>query len=270
MWRGTVEFSFINLYYYLANNYLPRPQCRESFHFLRTEEVPAMKTTVPTIVALLLSILNVAETTTLIQGADEDQHLAHALTPTRHLQTPCPDPLTEVLKTLDCFQQEDLNCTIAGYDTANFRLLHNGIDTGVDMSDPFYFVGIFLSVDFTLDFDHQAVVGANKLSLRYIETLVTTNGEDFGRPASNLYPFSQTFIQHEHALVTVDNDCKITLWDQYGDNKEQRKVKKVGKALEKKAISWGIKCALSLKPKSLCEGVPDFPTSDINVQLEGV
>ena len=38
------------------------------------------------------------------------------------------------------------------------------------------------------------------------------------------YPFSQTFVQHEHALVTVDGDCKIALWDQYGDDMEQAVV----------------------------------------------
>ena len=41
---------------------------------------------------------------------------------------------------------------------------------------------------------------------------------------STEYPFSQTFVQHEHALVTVDGDCKIALWDQYGDDMEQAVV----------------------------------------------
>ena len=41
---------------------------------------------------------------------------------------------------------------------------------------------------------------------------------------SDEYPFGQTFVQHEHALVTVDGNCKIALWDQYGDDMEQAVV----------------------------------------------
>ena len=31
-------------------------------------------------------------------------------------------------------------------------------------------------------------------------------------------------MQHEHALVTVNADCKMIKWDQYGDNIEQEQV----------------------------------------------
>ena len=41
---------------------------------------------------------------------------------------------------------------------------------------------------------------------------------------SDQYPYDQTFVQHEHALVTVDGNCKIALWDQYGDDMEQAVV----------------------------------------------
>ena len=70
-------------------------------------------------------------------------------------------------------------------------------------------------------------IGTNKASIRYVETITTTDGANLGftkAPPSFEYPYSQVFIQHEHALVEVDNDCRIIMWDQYGDNKEQTDV----------------------------------------------
>ena len=51
------------------------------------------------------------------------------------------------------------------------------------------------------------------------------------------YPFAQTFVQHEHALVSLDADCRITKWDQYGDDAEQDAVKEASKDLFKEYIS---------------------------------
>merc|ERR550539_721221 len=51
-----------------------------------------------------------------------------------------------------------------------------------------------------------------------------SDGTEFGLEPSNTYPFNATFNQYEHAIVTVDDDCKVVRWDQYGDNKEQRDV----------------------------------------------
>ena len=61
-----------------------------------------------------------------------------------------------------------------------------------------------------------------------MEKIITTDKVSLGAfgntPSSSEYPYSQTFYQHEHALVTVNDDCRIILWDQYGDNKEQTDV----------------------------------------------
>jgi hypothetical protein len=43
-----------------------------------------------------------------------------------------------------------------------------------------------------------------------LETVRTTEGE--------------VFLQHETALVTVNSDCQIEVWDQYGDDAEQQAV----------------------------------------------
>ena len=64
-------------------------------------------------------------------------------------------------------------------------------------------------------------VGPNMASIRYIEYLKFTNGTTLGLPASSEFPWSYETMQHEHALVTVDDECKIKTWDQYGDNEQQ-------------------------------------------------
>lgn len=51
-----------------------------------------------------------------------------------------------------------------------------------------------------------------------------SDGTNFGLPASSEYPFGVTILQHEHALIDVDDDCKIVTWDQYGDDAEQTDV----------------------------------------------
>lgn len=63
--------------------------------------------------------------------------------------------------------------------------------------------------------------------MRYIETVTTTDGLSLGIPATFVYPFNVTILQHEHALVDVDDDCNFVLWDQYGDDQEQTDVEVV-------------------------------------------
>ncbi len=41
----------------------------------------------------------------------------------------------------------------------------------------------------------------------------------------------QTFYQHEHALIEVDDGYKLVKWDQYGDNPEQTDVVEANGAL---------------------------------------
>ena len=70
---------------------------------------------------------------------------------------------------------------------------------------------------FELDIDHQINVGHNKASIRYVEKIITADKVSLGvfgsTSSSSEYPYSQTFYQHEHALVTVNDDCRIILWD---------------------------------------------------------
>ncbi len=121
----------------------------------------------------------------------------------------CADPVAAVIKTLECIEQEKAFCAASGY-ANNFVKLHNGIDTETPQPNFFFWFGAFYFTNFDLAFDHIVQTDNNQVSLRYVETVAFNDGD--------------VFYQHEHALVTVDSRCKISLWDQYGDNAEQQAV----------------------------------------------
>lgn len=81
--------------------------------------------------------------------------------------------------------------------------------------------GVFNLSDFTFDIRFINNPSKNRASIRYVQTVVTDDGSSYGLPSSTEYPFGVTFYQHEHAIIDVDDDCKLLLWDQYGDDKEQ-------------------------------------------------
>lgn len=135
----------------------------------------------------------------------------------------CDDPVGAVLGIMKCIEDEDAACVSAGYDNRAFKKINNGVDTKTNLNFGFW-TGAFRLMDFGLDINHAMEIGPNQISLRYVEIVNTTSGTDLFLSPSTEYPFSQTFLQHEHALVTVDDDCKMVLWDQYGDNEEQDAV----------------------------------------------
>eukprot|EP00586_Coscinodiscus_wailesii_P011106 CAMPEP_0172492954 /NCGR_PEP_ID=MMETSP1066-20121228/24251_1 /TAXON_ID=671091 /ORGANISM="Coscinodiscus wailesii, Strain CCMP2513" /LENGTH=227 /DNA_ID=CAMNT_0013262857 /DNA_START=75 /DNA_END=758 /DNA_ORIENTATION=- len=137
----------------------------------------------------------------------------------------CEDPLAAIMQTLQCIADGDGTCAGMGY-AAGFQKIHNGIDTNLDFGDNPSAFWTFVLQMFVLSFsyDHRVNVGPNMASIRYIEGVQFNDGTSFGLPASDFYPFNSSYVQHEHALVTVDNDCKMTKWDQYGDNTEQNEV----------------------------------------------
>ena len=130
----------------------------------------------------------------------------------------CEKPLDVVLNTLNCVSKgvEDAVCAGAGY-AADFKKLHNRVDTNTVISGPEFWAGAFAILDLTLDVNHAVQVGPDLVEVRYVETVEVGGLKDFGFVYKTIY-------QHEHALVTVNGDCKMTLWDQYGDNKEQSDV----------------------------------------------
>lgn len=87
-----------------------------------------------------------------------------------------------------------------------------------------FWTGAFSVVDLSFDIKFTSNPSKNLASVRYVELVVTDDGTNFGLPPSSEYPFDVTMLQHEHALVTVDDDCKILEWNQYGDDREQTAV----------------------------------------------
>ncbi len=120
----------------------------------------------------------------------------------------CEGPMEVVLDTLECIENGYPLCSARGY-SSDFVKLHNTIDTDTDVPGAVFWFGAFLFADFAFDIDHVALVDVDQVSIRYIETV-------------NLA--GQEYVQHEHALVTVDDNCRMVLWDQYGDDAEQAEV----------------------------------------------
>lgn len=163
----------------------------------------------------------------------------------------CPDPLGSILATLDCVEREDAACASAGYNASLFRKLHNGVDTNTTIDEGgMYWMGAFWFVDLQLDYNHQAILETpNMVSLRYVEVVNMTTGVEFGFDACNEYPWGQSYLQHEHAIVTVNDDCQMILWDQYGDNQEQANV---DNALDAILADPAVGCRLGMLPADEC------------------
>merc|ERR1719384_401187 len=102
---------------------------------------------------------------------------------------------------------------------------------------------------FDITYDHAINYDVNRASIRYVERVRMSDGSDFELAPSNTYPFNHSIIQHEHALVSVDNKCKIKRWDQYGDDKEQDEVTD---AMDLLMADQGVKCNIGLAPPWNC------------------
>lgn len=55
-------------------------------------------------------------------------------------------------------------------------------------------------------------------SLSYNETQRLSDGSAFGLEPSSEYPFNTTYVKAKEALVTVNGDCEITIWNFTGDS----------------------------------------------------
>jgi hypothetical protein len=166
--------------------------------------------------------------------------------------TGCPDPLQAILATLDCVEQEDPVCASAGYDAANFKKLHNGRDTNTVIdSGGAYWSGAFALVDLSLEYNHKINVldSPNQASLRYVETVTMATGAEFGLEPCDESPWGETYLQYEHALVTVNDDCQMVLWDQYGDNEEQSAVDNAAATI---LSDPAIQCVFGMLPAEAC------------------
>mmetsp|Transcript_58595 Transcript_58595/g.65551 ORF Transcript_58595/g.65551 Transcript_58595/m.65551 type:complete len:218 (+) Transcript_58595:77-730(+) len=137
----------------------------------------------------------------------------------------CANPMEAVKKTLDCIEKEDLACAMAGY-SPDFTKIHNGIkdETAIGLDQPEFWGGAFFVVDLGLVYNFENQFDENRISIRYIESVRTLDVSNYFIPGLGNGPTAKEIFQHEHALITVDGDCKMVEWDQYGDNKEQTDV----------------------------------------------
>jgi hypothetical protein len=198
-----------------------------------------------TITSLLLGVLALSTTLvspfsgSLVVVAAADAATTTTTSGGRLVRKPkkrCADPLGAVLRIMDCIVAQDVNCTAAGYHP-DFVKSHNGVRTNdtSGIHTPAFWTGAFTLVTFDLNIDFTSQdkrKDQQQVSIRYVESVVTTNGVNLGfpRPLST-FPFNQTFIQHEHAVVTVGCKCQMVEWDQYGDTAEQKAVTQVVDAL---------------------------------------
>jgi hypothetical protein len=159
----------------------------------------------------------------------------------------CWDPVTAIMQTLQCIADKDVVCASEGY-AAGFQKIHNGIDTGLDFGDDptSYWQGAFQLIELSFSVDLKTNIGPNTASIRYVEGVKFTDGSAYGLPASDIYPFSAYYEQYEHAIVTVNGDCKMTKWDQYGDNTEQTDVDDAADTMTK------VLCDKNLFPPEVC------------------
>jgi len=157
-------------------------------------------------------------------------------------EKPCKDPLEATVKAMSCIEAEDIACVLDSY-APDFVKMHNGNDTETPVTEDFW-LGTFMLVDIVMDYEVQENVAINQARLRYTETVTTTDGSDLGLPASNVFPWNQTFVQNEDAYITVNDDCKMTLWDQRGDDAEQREVERA---------SNEILCSVGFFTGSMCD-----------------
>ncbi|CAM9344360.1 unnamed protein product, partial [Scytosiphon promiscuus] len=131
----------------------------------------------------------------------------------------CSDPAGAVLDLLVCFEVGDVDCITGAY-TSGFETYHNEVLATADYSfdDPVYWTNAVLSTNETFNVQFSSNPSPNLASVRYIQTVSTIEDASIGLVG---YPYGQNVTQYEHALVTVDDDCKMVKWDQYGDNQEQ-------------------------------------------------
>jgi len=167
----------------------------------------------------------------------------------------CPDALAAVVRTLDCIEQQNVTCATEGYNSDRFIKLHNDLDTNtvIDSGGEFW-TGAFALLNLSFEYKHMSNLEVpNQAHIRYIENVVFTDGTTLGLPQSTDYPFGAIFFQHEDALVTVDDECKIVMWDQYGDNMEQAAVDEA---------SLVLLCAIGVYPAAMCVPPTAPPSPD--------
>ena len=149
-----------------------------------------------------------------VLGAEAFAPMPGNSTPAPEPAVVCADPLGAVLAIMGCVEREDLACATAGY-AKEFVKTHNGIvdPTTIALDEPRFWRGAFFFVDFAFTYNFRDHFDTNRVSLRYVESVKTLDVSDYTVPGLGKGPEQVEIVQHEHALITVNADCKMTQWD---------------------------------------------------------
>ena len=140
----------------------------------------------------------------------------------------CKDhPSNTVTKWFDCIKHKNAKCAAAAYNAELFQKVYKeeNVEEVLAFTDEDTWKTLFDIFDFTLDVESQRDIGPHEASVRYVrEIRVNTDGLNWmGFPHLDAYPFNFTspLMQNEWALVELNDDCKLTKWDIYGDDVQQ-------------------------------------------------
>lgn len=131
----------------------------------------------------------------------------------------CADPVEKLTRILNCIDVENAFCAASGYDTWRFKKFHNGVDTNTNNFSltTIGWLTTFNFIGFEFDIQHLEHLDENTVDIHYYEYV--------------RFPDGEIITQYEEAEVTFNSRCRMTLWDQVGDQAEQDAVEEKTKEL---------------------------------------
>ena len=131
----------------------------------------------------------------------------------------CANPVEKLTRVLNCIDVENAFCAASGYDVWRFKKFHNGVDTKTNrfLLSPIGWLTTFNFIGFEFDIKHIEQIDENTVDIHYFEYV--------------RFPDGEIITQYEEAEVTFNSSCRMTLWDQVGDQAEQDAVEEKTKEL---------------------------------------
>ena len=130
----------------------------------------------------------------------------------------CANPVEKLTRVLNCIDIENAFCAASGYDW-RFKKFHNGVDTKTNnfLLSPLGWLTTFNFIGFEFDIQHLQQLDDDTVEIHYYEYV--------------RFPDGEIITQYEEAKVTFNRRCRMTLWDQVGDQAEQDAVEEKTKEL---------------------------------------
>lgn len=124
----------------------------------------------------------------------------------------CANPVEKLTRVLNCIDVENAFCAASGYDTWRFKKFHNGVDTKTNRFSltTIGWLTTFNFIGFEFDITHLEQIDDDTVEIHYSEYV--------------RFPDGEIITQYEEAKVTFNSRCRMTVWDQVGDQAEQDAV----------------------------------------------